>query len=87
MMELTNFLILNNELRDGEFSKILIKKSTSHLSRLELYCGPNVTFNNYTIKILFAKTDNKELEWEQYGVSPSLDFLSEIKMLEIILIY
>lgn len=74
-----NFLILNNELRDGEFSKIFNKKSTSHLSRLELYCGPNVTFNNYTIKILFAKTDNKELEWEQYGVSPSLDFLSEIK--------
>lgn len=74
-----NFLILNNELRDGEFSKIFNKKSTSHLSRLELYCGPNVTFNNYTIKILFAKTDNKELEWEQYGVSPSLDFPSEIK--------
>lgn len=74
-----NFLILNNELRDGEFSKIFNKKSTSHLSRLELYCGPNVTFNNYTIKILFAKTDNKEPEWEQYGVSPSLDFLSEIK--------
>ena len=77
-----NFLILNNELRDGEFSKIFNKKSTSHLSRFELYCGPNVTFNNYTIKILFAKTDNtdnKELEWEQYGVSPSPDFPSEIK--------
>lgn len=77
-----NFLILNNELRDGEFSKIFNKKSTSHLSRLELYCGPNVTFNNYTIKILFAKTDNKELEWEQYGVSPSLEFLSEVENLE-----
>ena len=74
-----NFLILNNELRDGEFSKIFNKKSTSHLSRFELYCGPNVTFNNYTIKILFAKTDNNELEWEQYGVSPSPDFPSEIK--------
>ena len=77
-----NFLILNNELRDGEFSKIFNKKSTSHLSRLELYCGPNVTFNNYTIKILFAKTDNNELEWEQYGVSPSLEFLSEVENLE-----
>lgn len=74
-----NFIILNNELRDGEFSKIFNKKSTSHLSRLELYCGPNVTFNNYTIKILFAKTDNKELEWEQYGTLPSTDFQSKIE--------
>ena len=74
-----NFLILNNELRDGEFSKIFNKKSTSHLSRLELYCGPNVTFNNYTIKILFAKTDNNELEWEQYGTLPSTEFQSKIE--------
>lgn len=74
-----NFATLYNKLSDGVFVNIFNKKSTSHLSRFELYCGPNVTFNNYTIKILFAKTDNKELEWEQYGVSPSLDFLSEIK--------
>lgn len=74
-----NFLILNNELRDGEFSKIFNKKSTSHLSRFELYCGPNVTFSNYTIKILFAKTDNQELEWQQYGASPSVEFLSKIE--------
>lgn len=74
-----NFATLYNKLSDGVFVNIFNKKSTSHLSRFELYCGPNITFNNYTIKILFAKTDNKELEWEQYGVSPSLDFLSEIK--------
>ena len=74
-----NFATLYNKLSDGVFVNIFNKKSTSHLSRFELYCGPNVTFNNYTIKILFAKTDNKELEWEQYGVSPSPDFPSEIK--------
>lgn len=74
-----NFGTLYNKLSDGVFVNIFNKKSTSHLSRFELYCGPNVTFNNYTIKILFAKTDNKELEWEQYGVSPSPDFPSEIK--------
>lgn len=74
-----NFATLYNKLSDGVFVNIFNKKSTSHLSRFELYCGPNVTFNNYTIKILFAKTDNNKLEWEQYGVSPSLDFPSEIK--------
>ena len=74
-----NFATLYNKLSDGVFVNIFNKKSTSHLSRFELYCGPNVTFNNYTIKILFAKTDNNELEWEQYGVSPSPDFPSEIK--------
>lgn len=74
-----NFGTLYNKLSDGVFANISNKKSTSHLSRFELFCGPNVTFNNYTIKILFAKTDNKELEWEQYGVSPSPDFPSEIK--------
>ncbi len=77
-----NFFILNNELKNGEFSKIFNKQATSHLSRLELFCGANVTFNNYTVKILFAKTENKELEWEQYGVSPSLEFLSEVENLE-----
>lgn len=74
-----NFATLYNKLSDGVFVNIFNKKSTSHLSRFELYCGPNVTFNKYTIKILFAKTDNNELEWEQYGVSPSPDFPSEIK--------
>lgn len=77
-----NFATLYNKLSDGVFVNIFNKKSTSHLSRFELYCGPNVTFNNYTIKILFAKTDNNELEWEQYGVSPSLEFLSEVENLE-----
>jgi hypothetical protein len=77
-----NFVTLYNKLSDGVFVNIFNKKSTSHLSRFELYCGPNVTFNNYTIKILFAKTDNNELEWEQYGVSPSLEFLSEVENLE-----
>lgn len=77
-----NFATLYNKLSDGVFVNIFNKKSTSHLSRFELYCGPNVTFNNYTIKILFAKTDNNELEWEQYGVSPSPDFPSEIKNVE-----
>jgi hypothetical protein len=73
-----NFATLYNKLSDGVFVNIFNKKSTSHLSRFELYCGPNVTFNNYTIKILFAKTDNKELEWEQYGVSPSIKYPSKI---------
>lgn len=77
-----NFATLYNKLSDGVFVNIFNKKSTSHLSRFELYCGPNVTFNNYTIKILFAKTDNNELDWEQYGVSPSLEFLSEVENLE-----
>lgn len=77
-----NFATLYNKLSDGVFVNIFNKKSTSHLSRFELYCGSNVTFNNYTIKILFAKTDNNELEWEQYGVSPSLEFLSEVENLE-----
>ena len=74
-----NFATLYNKLSDGVFVNIFNKKSTSHLSRFELYCGPNVTFNNYTIKILFAKTDNNELEWEQYGASPSPDYPSEIE--------
>lgn len=74
-----NFATLYNKLSDGVFVNIFNKKSTSHLSRFELYCGPNVTFNNYTIKILFAKTDNKELEWQQYGASPSVEFLSKIE--------
>ena len=74
-----NFATLYNKLSDGVFVNIFNKKSTSHLSRLELYCGPNVTFNNYTIKILFAKTDNKELEWEQYGTLPSTEFQSKIE--------
>lgn len=73
-----NFATLYNKLSDGVFVNIFNKKSTSHLSRFKLYCGPNVTFNNYTIKILFAKTDNKELEWEQYGVSPSIKYPSKI---------
>jgi hypothetical protein len=77
-----NFATLYNKLSDGVFVNIFNKKSTSHLIRFELYCGPNVTFNNYTIKILFAKTDNNELDWEQYGVSPSLEFLSEVENLE-----
>ena len=74
-----NFFILNNELKNGEFSKIFNKQATSHLSRLELFCGANVTFNNYTVKILFAKTENKELEWQQYGASPSPQYLSKIE--------
>ena len=74
-----NFATLYNKLSDGVFVNIFNKKSTSHLSRFELYCGPNVTFNNYTIKILFAKTDNKELEWEQYGTLPSTEFQSKIE--------
>lgn len=74
-----NFATLYNKLSDGVFVNIFNKKSTSHLSRFELYCGPNVTFNNYTIKILFAKTDNKELEWQQYGASPSPQYLSKIE--------
>lgn len=77
-----NFATLYNKLSDGVFVNIFNKKSTSHLSRFELYCGPNVTFSNYTIKILFAKTDNKELEWEQYGVSPSVEYQSEIENVE-----
>lgn len=77
-----NFATLYNKLSDGVFVNIFNKKSTSHLSRFELYCGPNVTFNNYTIKILFAKTDNKELEWQQYGASPSVEFLSKIENVE-----
>ena len=74
-----NFATLYNKLSDGVFVNIFNKKSTSHLSRFELYCGPNVTFSNYTIKILFAKTDNQELEWQQYGASPSVEFLSKIE--------
>lgn len=74
-----NFATLYNKLSDGVFVNIFNKKSTSHLSRFELYCGPNVTFNNYTIKILFAKTDNNELEWEQYGTLPSTEFQSKIE--------
>lgn len=74
-----NFATLYNKLSDGVFVNIFNKKSTSHLSRFELYCGPNVTFSNYTIKILFAKTDNQELEWQQYGTSPSVEFLSKIE--------
>ena len=77
-----NFGTLYNKLSDGVFVNIFNEKSTSHLSRFELYCGPNVTFNNYTIKILFAKTDNEELEWEQYGASPSPEFPSKIENVE-----
>lgn len=67
-----NYSMLYNDLRQNMFSKLFAMHSTDALGRIEMYINPEITFNNYTIKILLAKTDNINLPYEPYtGGIPS----------------
>lgn len=77
-----NYGMLYNTLTQNIFSELFTMKITDTLGRIELYINSSgITFNNYTIKILLAKTDNVNLPYEPYtgGIpSPSPDYPSEI---------
>lgn len=76
-----NYSMLYNDLRQNMFSKLFAMHSTDTLGRIEMYINPEITFNNYTIKILLAKTDNVNLPYEPYtrGIpSPNPDYTQKI---------
>lgn len=76
-----NYSMLYNDLRQNMFSKLFAMHSTDTLGRIEMYINSEITFNNYTIKILLAKTDNVNLPYEPYtgGIpSPNPDYPQEI---------
>lgn len=76
----TSYNILNDRLYLNEFTDTDEIAENSFLARIELYIGgAGVTFNNYTIQILLAKSNDINLEYEQYGASPSPKHPSEIK--------
>lgn len=61
-----NFSMLNNDLRQNIFLNLVTMHSTDTLGRVEMFISSGITFNNYTIKILLAKTDNINLPYEPY---------------------
>lgn len=61
-----NYGMLHNTLTQNIFSELFTMHSTDTLGRIEMYINPEITFNNYTIKILLAKTDNINLPYELY---------------------
>lgn len=62
-----NYGMLYNTLTQNIFSELFTMKTTDTLGRIELYINSSgITFNNYTIKILLAKTDNINLPYEPY---------------------
>ena len=76
----TSYNILNDRLYLNEFTDTDEIAENSFLARIEMYIGgAGVTFNNYTIQILLAKSNDINLEYEQYGASPSPEYPSEIE--------
>ena len=76
-----NYNMLYNDLKKNIFSKLFTMHPTDTLGRIEMFINPGITFNNYTIKILLAKTDNVNLPYEPYTgkiPSPSPDYPQEI---------
>lgn len=61
-----NYTMLYNDLKQNIFSKLFTMHPTDTLGRIEMFVNPGITFNNYTIKILLAKTDNINLPYEPY---------------------
>ena len=76
----TSYSMLYDRLHLNEFIDTAEIAENSFLARIEMYIGgAGVTFNNYTIQILLAKSNDTNLEWEQYGASPSPEYPSEIE--------
>ncbi|MEG0873048.1 MAG: hypothetical protein RSG48_03705 [Clostridia bacterium] len=73
-----SFGIMLNTISNNQFSQTKIPSENSILSAVIFFVGgAGVVFNNYTIKIQLNKGNAKT--YEQYGVSPSPDYPSEIK--------
>ena len=80
-----NYGMLYNTLTQNIFSELFTMKTTDTLGRIELYINSSgITFNNYTIKILLAKTDNVNLPYEPYTGKmpyPSPDYPQNIEVI------
>lgn len=62
-----SFGIFVNNLGNNIFSQSGVKSTLDKLSRVEMYIsGEGITFNNYTIQILLAKTEKADLPYEPF---------------------
>ena len=80
-----NFSMLNNDLRQNIFLNLVTMHPTDTLGRIEMFISSGITFNNYTIKILLAKTDNVNLPYEPYTgkiPSPNPDYPQDIEVID-----
>lgn len=81
--EQTSYGMFLNTLYNNTFATTAIANTDWKLSRIEIYVsGAGITFNNYTIQVLLAKSNDKNLPFEQYGVMPSPEYPSEIQNVE-----
>lgn len=78
-----DYNIMFNDLTTSNLSQVRQLNTNYKLSRIEVFiAGAGIVFNNYRIKILLAKSDDINLEWEQYGASPSPEYPSPIQNVE-----
>lgn len=72
--------IMKNILSASVFATTKALTANYKLSRIEIYVGgAGVVFNNYKIKVLLAKSSDKNLAWEPYGAMPSPGYKSDIQ--------
>lgn len=78
--EKINYGLLINRINENEYNQIATRSTLDKLSYAKIYVSDaGITFNNFTIKILLAKTEDVNLEWEPYGVMPSPEYPSPIQ--------
>jgi len=59
-------------------NKVFTPNIDTQITKMRFYIDSNQTFENYILKVMLIKSGDSP-SWEQYGVSPSPDYPSEVE--------